>query len=58
MEDLACPQYGTDVFDQLYFKMWADINVDISATAGVTLIVSFHPDTKTWLTLPRVTWEI
>ena len=44
MQDLACPQYGTDVFDQLYFKMWADINVDISATAGVTLIVSLRPD--------------
>jgi hypothetical protein len=42
MENLACPQLGTDAFDELYMKMWADLNVDVKASAGITLIVCSH----------------
>jgi hypothetical protein len=42
MEDLACPKLGTDGFDELFMKMWVDLNVDIRASAGITLIVCSH----------------
>jgi chitinase len=37
-QDLRCPAFGTDGFDDLFFKCWAELHVDISASAGVTLI--------------------
>jgi hypothetical protein len=39
-EDLRCPAWGTDIFDELYFKSWADLTIDLQASAGVTIIVS------------------
>jgi hypothetical protein len=42
MEDLNCPVLGTNVFDELYMKMWVDLNVNVQASAGITLIVCSH----------------
>jgi hypothetical protein len=39
MEDLNCPILGTQAFDELYMKMWVDLNVNVQASAGITLIV-------------------
>jgi chitinase len=38
-ESLNCPQF--DWLDELYFRSWATLLVDIQTSAGVTLIVGF-----------------
>jgi hypothetical protein len=37
-QDLNCPSFKG--VDELYFRAWAELNIDIQAAAGVTIIVS------------------
>lgn len=59
-EDLKCPAWGTDIFDELYFKCWADLTLDMQASAGVSLIVSVINTLvlENMLRLQRELWEI
>ena len=44
-EDLNCPQF--DWVDELYFRAWAELTVDIETAAGVTVIVSSETRLRT-----------
>lgn len=39
-QDLNCPSLQGMGVDELYFKAWAELNIDIQTAAGVTVIVS------------------